>query len=354
MPKLRATRRAGLTLAAAMAAATATPVLAQTSVQIFGTLDVNITHTNSGGSSQNAVDQGGVLPSRLGFRGSEDLGGGLSASFWLESALLPDTGGYMGAFYNRRSTLGLASTQWGELRLGRDYTPTFWNLNKFSPFGTSGVGATSNIVSGWPFGLGHGPGPDNPGRATPLVRLDNSIGYFLPRNKSGVYGQAMANAAEGNVGAKYYGARLGYAAGPLDVAAALGSTKLASGGNYTISSLGASYDFGMAKMYGNYYSQRVPGMNSTNIVVGAGVPVGSGEIKVSAAHTNESGQGVDADDASQFALGYLYRLSKRTSMYAFASRVRNQGAAAYDVGTGVPAVAGGSATGFQVGVSHDF
>jgi len=362
MLQVRATRRVGLTLAARLAAtmaatlatAVGTPALAQSSVQIFGTLDVNITRTSSGGSSQTALDQGGVIPSRLGFRGTEDLGGGLSANFWLESALLPDTGGIMGAFFNRRSTVALASAQWGELRLGRDYAPTFWNLNRFSPFGTSGVGATSNIISGWPFGLGHGPGPGNPTRATPLVRLDNTVGYFLPRGLGGFYGQVMVNATEGNVGVRYQGARLGYAAGSLDLAAAFSTTRLASGASYRSSTLGASYDFGMAKLYGNYYLQRVPGIQSTNIVLGAGVPVGLGEFKLSVAQTNESGAGVAADDATQLAVGYLYRLSKRTSVYAFASRVRNKGAAQYNVGSGVPAVAGANATGVQLGVSHDF
>lgn len=353
MPQFR-THRVGLCLAATLAAVSAMPAMAQSTVQVFGTLDVNITRTSSGGSSQTALDQGGVIPSRLGFRGTEDLGGGLSAGFWLESALLPDTGGIMGAFFNRRSTVQLASTQWGELRLGRDYTPTFWNLNRFSPFGTSGVGATSNIISGWPFGLGHGPGPGNPARTTPLVRLDNSVGYLLPRGLGNFYGQLMVNAAEGNAGAKYYGARFGYAAGPLDVAAAFGSTKLANGSNYRSATVGASYDLGMAKLYGNYYQQRVPGIKSTNIVLGAGIPVGLGEIKLSYARTDESGRGVDADDATQLALGYLHRLSKRTSLYAFASRVSNKGAAAYNVGTGVAAVAGANANGVQLGISHDF
>lgn len=354
MPRVHAARRASLTLAATMAAANATPALAQSSVQVFGTLDVNITRTSSGGSSLNAVDQGGIIPSRLGFRGTEDLGGGLSAGFWLESALLPDTGGIMGAFFNRRSTVALAGNQWGEVRAGRDYAPTFWNLNRFSPFGTSGVGATSNIISGWPFGLGHGPGQGNPARTTPLVRLDNSVGYILPRTLGGFYGQAMVSAAEGNVGAKYQGARVGYAAGQLDIAAALGSTELDSEDDHRSSTLGGSYDFGIVKLYANYFVQRVTGTKSTNVVVGAGVPVGLGEIKVSVARTNESGPGVDADDATQFALGYMYRLSKRTSIYAFGSRVRNKGAAEYNVGTGIAAVSGAGVTGLQLGVSHDF
>lgn len=356
MLQCHAARRAGLTLAATVAAIfVAAPALAQSSVQIFGTLDLNITRTSAGGVSDTAMDQGGVMPSRLGFRGAEDLGGGLRASFWLESALLPQNGGFMGVFWNRRSTVSLASTQWGELRMGRDYTPTFWNVSRFSPFGNNGVGAASNTINGWPFGLGHGPGPGNPTRSTPLVRLDNSIGYFLPQNLGGFYGQAMVNLVqEAAVGVKYHGLRLGYAAGPLDVAGALGSNELADGSDYRISTLGATYDFGLVKLYANYLRQRVPGDRSTNILLGAGVPVGAGEFKVSVARTDESGPGVDADDATQLALGYVHRLSKRTSLYAFASRVRNEGAAAYNTGTGVPAAPGVKASGLQLGISHDF
>ena len=87
------------------------------------------------------LGEGGMSSSRLGFRGVEDLGGGLKASFWLEGALGPDTGLGGASFGNssrttnayafeRRSTLSL-SNQWGEVRLGRDYTPT----NKWIVFG---------------------------------------------------------------------------------------------------------------------------------------------------------------------------------------------------------------------------
>ncbi len=76
--------RAGLTMTAVLAATVAAPALAQATVQIFGSLDVNISHTSDDGGSSAVLDQGGIIPSRLGFRGTEDWGGGLSVSFWLE------------------------------------------------------------------------------------------------------------------------------------------------------------------------------------------------------------------------------------------------------------------------------
>lgn len=338
----------GLKLALASAAcATLTPAaLAQSSVQIFGTVDLNLTSTKAGGTSNNAMDQGAnIFPSRFGFRGTEDLGGGLSASFWLESAFLADTGQLQGAFFSRRSTLSLASQSLGELRMGRDYTPTFWNLSQFSPFGTVGVGGSSNIIEGWPFGVGG---------ARTLVRSDNSIGYFTPRNLGGFYGQAMMTLAEGMAGAKYRGLRVGYAAGPFDVAGAYGTTDTPAG-RYKTASLGGTYDFTAAKLFANYYVQQVPNDKQVNLMVGVSVPVGAGSIKLSLARSDRSGPGLEADDASQLAIGYVHRLSKRTSVYAMHGSIRNKGAAAYVTADSSPAATpGGSARGTQVGISHNF
>lgn len=332
---------------AAAACATLTPAaLAQSSVQLFGTVDLNLTSTKAGGTSNNAMEQGAnIFPSRFGFRGVEDLGGGLSASFWLESAFLADTGQLQGAFFSRRSTVSLASQSLGELRLGRDYTPSFWNLSQFSPFGTVGVGGSSNIIEGWPFGVGG---------ARTLVRSDNSIGYFAPKSLGGVYGQAMMTMAEGAAGAKYRGLRVGYAAGPFDVAGAYATTDTPSG-RYKTSSLGGTYNLSVAKLYANYYVQQVPNDKQTNIMLGVSIPVGPGDIKVSVAQSNRSGPGLDSDDARQMAIGYIHRLSKRTSLYTMYSRISNKGAAAFVTADSSPAAApGGSASGFQVGISHNF
>ncbi len=339
-------RGAQFALTAVACAALTPAAIAQSSVQIFGTVDLNLTASKAGGTSNTAMDQGAnTFPSRFGFRGVEDLGGGLSASFWLESAFLPDTGQLQGAFFSRRSTVSLASQSLGELRLGRDYTPTFWNLSQFSPFGTVGVGGSSNIIEGWPFGVGG---------ARTLVRSDNSIGYFTPKSLGGFYGQAMVTMAEGVAGAKYRGLRVGYAAGALDVAGAYGTTD-APAGRYKTASLGGTYDFTVAKLFANYYVQQVPNDKQVNVMAGVSIPVGDGIIKLSLAQSNRSGPGLDADDARQMAIGYVHRLSKRTSVYTMYSGIRNKGAAAYITADSSPAATpGGSASGFQIGVSHNF
>src|SRR5512137_1852988 len=170
-------------LALAVLGAFAGAASAQSSVTLFGVVDVNMRYVNND-STAYSLSQDGMASSRLGFRGVEDLGGGMKASFWLEGALGPDTGtgtssygsgsttGPGGLMFRRRSTVSL-SNQWGELRLGRDYTPTFWNWTVFDPFGTNGVGAATNLVLGAEL-ASQTSGGDAFGT---LVRANNTVQY---------------------------------------------------------------------------------------------------------------------------------------------------------------------------------
>lgn len=340
--------RAAWALAAGVAAgAFGTAAHAQSGVTIFGTLDLNITHAKAGNTSATTMSSGGnLVPSRLGFRGTEDLGGGLAASFWLEAQLLPDSGALEGsALFHRRSTVSLSGTSWGEVRLGRDYAPTFWNVSQFAPFGTVGVGGSANIIEGWPFGTGG---------ARTFVRSANSLGYLLPRNLGGVYGQAMVAAAEGADGARYTGARLGYAAGPVDVAVAYGETP-AKGQTSKVANIGGSYNFGVAKLMGYWLDQRATGTKHSNWLLGATVPVGEvGTVRVSVAEAKARGTGVGGDGARQMAVGYVHVLSKRTALYGAYSRITNRGQAAFSTSESPEGAPGANASGLQFGISHNF
>jgi len=225
---------------AALAAAGAAS--AQSSVTLFGIVDVNYAHYSveggtttagvaTGSQHVNVLTNSGYNSARLGFRGTEDLGGGLSASFWLEGALSPDDGNAAGLQFRRRSTVSLAGG-WGEVRLGRDYVPTFWNLTVFDPFGTNGVGT----VVGFKAKTSTTAVPAGAIQVTPLtaaviaandpnaVRADNMIQYFLPANLGGFYGQISYAFDEqvNNDRGQYYGGRVGFAQGPFNVAAAYG------------------------------------------------------------------------------------------------------------------------------------
>src|SRR5437868_11068568 len=174
---------------------------AQSSVTLFGVVDAAVSnYTNNSQTplgnryttSQTKLTNSGYNSSRLGFRGTEDLGGGLAASFWLEAGLNNDdgtgaaTGG--GLAFNRRSTVSLSGA-FGEVRLGRDYTPTFWNDTVFDPFGTNGVG--TNLISTANGFSSNGARTGGFTANQNYVRASNSIGYFLPPNLGGFYGQVM-------------------------------------------------------------------------------------------------------------------------------------------------------------------
>lgn len=333
-------------LIAALTLAGISTAFAQSSVTVFGHMDVNLAYSKVGDKSTKAMDQGGYrIPSRLGFRGIEDLGDGYAAEFWLEAAVFPDTGTAQAAFWGRRSTVSISNARYGELRLGRDYVPTFWNVSNFAAFGTVGVGGSSNLLEGWPLGLGS---------AITQVRASNSVGYFLPRNLGGVYGNFMVAAPEGRDGARYVGGRLGYESGPLNVAAAVGTTPVGRS-DYKAATVGGSYDFRTLVVYVNLAEYKLADDKQRHGMVGVSIPVGLGVIRASFAQLLRSGPGVDADDARHFAIGYSYSLSKRTVLYSAYGRINNEGNAAYVTGDTSPdGVPGKTASGLQFGVSHSF
>jgi predicted porin len=355
-------------LALAALGAFAGAAQAQSSVTLWGVVDLNGTYINNNDSTY-SLGQDGMASSRLGFRGVEDLGGGLKASFWLEGSLGPDTGTGSSSFGNssaanaflfqRRSTLSL-SNQWGELRLGRDYTPQFWNWTWFDPFGTNGVGAASNLgLAGANF-LGSGAAYGT------LVRANNSIGYILPNGQygPGLYGQFMIAAGENDFGNKMWGGRIGYKAGPFDVAAAYSETDLTPSLSGTNWNIGGSWDFGALGKVSGFFGQievDVPGSDprQTNWYIGYVVPFGQANFKASYGQVSGGGSVPnDARDASQIAIGADYNLSKRTALYATVSWIDNESRSNFRVGTqGRPLTelnAGSSSTGVQVGVRHSF
>ncbi len=385
-------------LVALAALAVAGVASAQSSVTLFGIVDASVSSVSNKSelyvanplalinnplafyglpgsikSSKTGLNNSAYNASRIGFRGTEDLGGGLAASFWLEAALSNDDGATGGGtafsssstgFFNRRSTVSL-SGGFGELRLGRDYKPTFWNLTVFDPFGTVGSG-TALIQKA-------------AGLETSNVRASNSIGYFLPPNLGGFYGQVqyafheqtkydngLQSALNNNSrGGRYVGGRFGYANGPLDVAVAY--SQQANSSNYLVGTdtnaknfnVGASYDFGVVKLFGQYaqIKQKVdysgsneplfnPSTKMTGYLLGVTVPVGAGLIRASYGQvkTKIDQQAVlfpslftpayEDPKANQLAIGYVHNLSKRTALYATGTYVRNKNGAGYTAGSG--------------------
>jgi predicted porin len=340
-------------LVLAIASLAAGTAAAQSSVTLFGIADLSARGVKNGSAgSQKQLASGGLATSRLGFRGVEDLGGGLFARFHLEAAVNPDVGTTDTAkFFGRRSTVSLES-RFGELRLGRDYNPTA--MNTFDePFGLVGVGTVGNFTYAASAALGSG--------ATTVLRNDNSIAYFLPSNLGGLYGSAMVAAGEGVAGNKGSGGRIGYSAGPFDVAVGFFKTETASNTDYDQANLKAIYKFGFASLNFLYDTKKFGSIKQKMAMIGTNIPFGQSEIRVAYATNNRSGGAVGSgfaneDDSKLMALGYVYNLSKRTAMYATAARITNDGAARASVSNAPPAgmLGGETSTGYEFGVMHRF
>ena len=341
-------------------------VLAQSSsVTVFGVMDLSARYVkNEGAGSMKSLASGNNATSRLGFKGSEDLGDGLSASFHLEAGLLADTGVNASAtqFWDRRSTVSLASTKLGELRLGRDFVPTYLSWSRFDPFGYVGVASTSNLVSGTPVG------PIRAAFGTGLntaVRSSNAIQYLLPSGLGGVEGGVLVAAGEGGTAAsgqdKMMSIRLGYISGPANFSAAIGTTEndVTANNKFRDSTFGGSYDFGVAKVNAAWRQFKMTTSKQTNLLIAATAPIGLGAVSLSYNRVNLDGKvgtvSIDANDVTQWGLGYVYNFSKRTVLYASAAEIRNDGAATFVI-PGGPAIAGGgrTSTAFEAGVRHSF
>lgn len=346
---------------------------AQSSVTIFGIVDTGLQHVSHSGTAKvTRLANSGMSVPQLGFRGTEDLGGGMAASFWLEMAINSDDGtgrftstnnqttggglagiaGSQGMTFNRRSTVSL-SGRWGEVRLGRDYNPSYWNLALFSPFSTLGVGGTmmaASIVSGPTAGW-----------------TSNGVAYWLPPNLGGVYGQVqhwrgenLSNAGVTADDGTGTGFRIGYRAGKLDVAMAMARTERGGPlGDIHQDNAGISYDFGvtrvMAAIGRDKGSVGPVAADGKSWSLGAIIPVGAGDIRVAMSqYTQELATGAEPR-ARKVAIGYRHWLSKRTAIYTAYGRVRNSGGATAAVvaGAGAPA-ANRSSSGFDLGIRHSF
>lgn len=147
---------------------------AQTNVTIYGLIDLGVNYTNNvGGKSQVQLESGDVQGSRLGFKGSEDLGGGLSAVFKLENGFHADTGALAqgGLFFGRQAFVGLSSTTAGTVTMGRQYDSV---VDYVGPVTANG---------GWSgYLFSHPLDNDNTDNS---FRVNNSVKYTSP-NFSGV------------------------------------------------------------------------------------------------------------------------------------------------------------------------
>jgi len=352
--------------AATLAGCAAAGAWAQSSLTMAGVIDTAARQVhNAGRPSLSSLVSGGNATSRLIFRGVEDLGDGMLASFHLESGLLLDTGTQAAtSYFDRRSTVSLSTPTLGELRAGRDYVPTYANWTRFDPFSYVGVAGSTNLLSNTPQGpvraaFGSSPNPNT------LVRANNTVQWLLPGGWGGLEGGVMVGAREGGASAdgqqQVQGLRLGYASKTFSAGAALNQTEsnLTPLGRFKDVSVGASQDFGVARVSAAWRKLSYGPASQTNLMLGLWWPVAGGEVKASWQRANLDGRvgstAIQANDASQWGLGYVYTLSRRSVLYASCARIANRAGATFAVPGGASGLsAGGASSGYEVGVRHSF
>ena len=353
--------------------------MAQSSVTLFGIVDTGVSYVNNTGvnadgskTSNYGVNSSGNQTSRLGLRGTEDLGGGLKAGFWLEGELFGDTGG-SGLDFKRESTVRL-SGNFGEVRLGRETTPTFRAGAKYDLFSSTGIGQFYGYRD-WS-GLSDLAPTLTPKQTAQsdlnTIRANNMVSYSSP-NFSGFTANISyafdekANATNTFVGVKnagrYIGGNVGYDNGPLSVTAAYGTLKMGVTGiaaDRDEMSIGASYNFGVAKVVGlaqqvKYKADGISSQKFNNYMLGVSAPVGGvGEVKLAYALYDQK---ADDTKAHQLSLGYVHNLSKRTALYSTVAYLKNKDGSSMALnakGVSNAALMGKNQTGVQVGIRHAF
>ena len=347
-----------LPLAFAVLAAFSGVAAAQTNVTIYGLIDGGIEHQTGGANGAVTKLTSGVQnASRIGFKGTEDLGGGMSALFTLENGFALDTGAALqnGALFGRQAFVGLKGG-FGAVTMGRQYTPIFTSLcGAIDPFACGLAGNAANLMSqgGVPtvFGATSGNGP----------RTTNSVKYASPvlSNVQAEVTYGFGETAGNNSAARTVGAQLGYGAGPLVLRLAYNNVNDATAANSAkVTLLGAKYDFGMAAVHAAYAINKGAVAGGPNIVqadtrdtlIGVSVPFGASTFLAS--YIQKKDKTAAANDAKQFALGYTYALSKRTNLYTSYAHISNSAAAAYTAGNATD-VGTGTAS-YNFGVRHTF
>lgn len=319
---------------------------AQSSVTLFGVVDAAARYTSANGQDLYSLASGGSSTSRFGVRGTEDLGAGLKAGFWLESTLANDAGGAGSGdkFWDRRAAVSLISNEMGEARLGRWKSSARLVIDDFDVTGTVGLGSVTNVLL-------------TPYKDGQLNRFDNQAAYVLPANLGGFYGGVEVSAGEGGaVVNKNMGGRIGYKAGALNVAGGYSTTE-AVGADYDVYNIGASYDLGSFKLAGMFVQSEY-GQHEQQLWNGSvSMPLGAGSVWVSGTYvTYDRGNATAmSGDAGIAAAGYIHNLSKRTALYTTVSYLENGGGASFGLNGGKPTVTkSGRSGGFDVGVKHSF
>jgi len=351
---------------------------AQSSVTLYGVVDVNAAYNNTNAASLTSMGSGGLNGSRWGVRGVEDLGGGLKGIFRLESGFDTSNGtmGQGGRLFGRHATVGLEGG-FGSVRLGRTLTPIGVLGDESATLGSKGMDLLS--VAGM--------------RAvTTFYRTDNAI-TFDSANFGGLTFSAQYTLGLGQTTAaadqertdranRGYGFNAIYKGGPFQaglgfmnydpvvpvVGGPAGATTRGADERSILANLG--FNFGVAAVKGVFSRDDInTAEDPTFLGLEASVPLGAFTFSAGVGRVNNY-NGTDGADAKLATLQGVYNLSKRTALYTFYTHVDNDGSARAGFSgsrvtapaTGAGAVAanaftpagGGRARAVQIGVRHSF
>jgi predicted porin len=333
----------------------ASAAFAQSNVSLSGTMDLAVNRTSGSLTSRTQLNSGSNATSKLIFRGTEDLGGGNYALFWLEGGLAADTGGgnasntnnqpsgavaATGLTFNRRSIVGLGGT-WGVIHAGRDWSPTYdAYTGRYDVFGVgSGIGLnyTSSI---------------NPQQ----VRVSNGLGYTTPKVLGGLSlnlqhwrGENAGGTATSDDGTGS-GFRFNYDSGPISAVMHYARTTFAAG-DAEYRAIAAHYNTSAWRLAFNLNSDEQGTLEQRGFNVGGIYRIGVGEIKASYSllKTNAAG----SPQGRKLAVGYVHNLSKRTAVYTTLAQISNKNGATFAI-SGSTTAANKSSRGIDVGIRHNF
>jgi predicted porin len=309
---------------------------AQDALYIYGIMDTGIVsdHGSSANCSILQLQSGLQSQSRLGFKGKEDLGGGMSADFDLESAINVNNGAlaFPGLLFGSQVWSGLTGSL-GSVKFGRMFTPYFGAIATTDPFDATGPGDATRLygASGY--------------------RMNNTVKYTLP-DQGGWYGDfayGFGGVAGDTVANRELSFDFGYLKGPLDIKVASHRADNATASNAVRNTMvGGTYDLANVKIWMSYAADKDDiSLDTRQMLVGVTMPVGPHVF--AADYIRKTDKFNTNANANQTVFAYYYYLSKRTNTYTIYSRLANDSAASYSV-----AIPGTTDNIFAVGIRHKF
>jgi predicted porin len=315
---------------AALAALATTSAYAQSSVTVYGRLNASVERQKGDGDSLWALQNSA---SRIGFKGSEDLGGGLTAGFQIEHGFNVDSGTQsQTAFWARQSEVNLGSKTLGTLRLGTMTSEAYYATADYVSLHNHDTGTSADALYAY------------------VGRNTNKVAYRSP-TIAGFTADAAVSLNEAQAaGERSHDLALNYSAGPLHIGA--GYEKFGHSNQFAVSAL---YEMG-AFTFGGYLQRDKNGFSTPSNTNPAPADIGSrttwrlsgmyavgaGEIHANIGRAGDYSK-LATTDATQWTVAYNHNLSKRTKVYTFYTKIRDDGG-----------VYGGDFSSLALGLRHNF